>query len=105
MALLAVNRGMRPFQFIFCKVVVELLFIKPNHIKFPPVMFTVTGETVFRCYFSAGMVSFFLTDERFDLFMAIQAFIIVHFLTQIMALRTIAHPFQVSMRLRQVARG
>jgi hypothetical protein len=40
------------------------------------------------------MVSFFLTYKRLDFFMALQALDVGDFLSQIMALRTIAHAFE-----------
>ncbi len=94
MAFTAFNDSMLTLKFIPGKVVVELLFIKSNHIKFSAMMFAVTCETIFTGYAWIGMVSFFLTYKRLDFFVTLQALDVGDFLSQIMALRTIAHAFE-----------
>lgn len=51
MALFAFDGRMRTLKFVFRQIMVEFLFVKPDHIKFSSVMFAMAGEAIFALCF------------------------------------------------------
>lgn len=91
-------------QFIAGELVLKFIFIEPNEVERPSVVFVVATGTGFAFYLFGNVKPFVLNHPAFELLVAIEAFIVGHFLTQHMAFGTVGDTFQFSVRFRQVAR-
>ena len=68
---------------------VEFILIKPEDLKIQAMMIIVTGTTGFTVNFCRCMIPFVLINTRFQLSMAIQAFVVRYLITKSMALGTV----------------
>ena len=97
MAFSAINFFMFPFKFISREVMVKIVLIKTDHIEFTAMMITMAFKTILFLYRLFRMIPTIFIDQGLNFGMAFQTFFIGNLVTQVMALSTIAHPFQFGM--------
>ena len=87
-------------EFVSRPIVVKTFFIKPDHLKFPSVVFAVAVEAVFGAHLVGGVIAFPLLDSGIDGFVAFEALGISNTFTQLMTFGTVEYPLQLGMRRR-----
>lgn len=103
-ALAAIDGFVRPCQFKSGQVVIEFIFVETDDIEIAAVVVAVAGETIFPFGLFGGMVTGAAIQPGFDLLVTVQAFFVGDFIAQNMAFCAIEYPFQMGVRLRQLAR-
>jgi len=76
---------MNSLQFVTGYCMVELIGVKPDHLKFPSMMVAVAFDTSTLSDLIGGMISSLVRYERRNYIMAIQALFIGNLFTQKMA--------------------
>ena len=85
-------------QRITRQLMVKIFFVKSHHVKIQTVMLTMATGTVLVDNPRRGMVSRLSANERLNLLVTIQTFLIRYFFPQGMALRTVTHALQTRVR-------
>jgi hypothetical protein len=85
-AILALFLCMGACQFETCKVVVELILVKPDDLEIDPMMVIVAAYTILTADLRRSMVPSFLINAGFDLGVAFEAFCVGHLVPERMAL-------------------
>ena len=84
---------------------IKTILVKTDHFKFSSVMFAMAEKTVLVNYFGTDMISFILVKSSLNLRMAFQALGIGDLSSYVMTLCTIAHPFEVCVRIGKIPGG
>ena len=100
----AVRRFVSTCELVPRQVVVKSLLIKPDHFKFPSMVFAVAGKTILALHFDRSVVAQILIYPRLKDIMTLQTLCVGYFFPQVMTKRTISGSLVCSMRIGQLTR-
>lgn len=93
----AIDLLMRTGQFISRESMIEVLFLKSDHLEVATVMFAMAGGTFLPPDFATGMVALSGRDPGLQHLVAIQAFLIGDLISQGVTFSAVAQAFQIGM--------
>ena len=82
---------------------IKCVFIKSHDLKAAAVMFAMAGKTIFSGYLTGNVVSFALVNTHLEFLVTLQAFIVRHFITEIVTLGTIHDTLEMGVIFREIA--
>jgi hypothetical protein len=97
MALAAIDRLVCASELVSGQVVVEIIFLKADHVEIPAMVIVVAACAAFPLHFGRGMVARSLIDPAFYFLMAGEAFGVVDLFPQGMTLGAVANAFEFGM--------
>ena len=81
---------------------IKFIRVEAYDLKIPSMMIIMANKAIFVSDLFRRMVPFVYVDPGFDLFMAVETFIIGHFITKSMTLSTVGSSFQVFVNFSKI---